>query len=261
MRADIFLYTHGYAKGRSGATALIMSGVVINGIKIKKPAQNVAECDEYDVIIENPQRYVSRGGLKLEAALKEFNISPKWLHCIDLGASTGGFTDCLLQNGAELVYAVDVGHGQLDPSLLSDKRVISMEGMNARDLKMNDIGERCPLVVSDLSFISQSLVYGTVNDILCDDGHFISLIKPQFEAGPENIGRGGLVKDKKIHIKVIERLFSLARAAGLAPCDLVPSPIHGGDGNVEYLALFKKGDAEFFPDIAGVVNTAMTKAK
>lgn len=261
MRADIFLYTHGYAKSRSGAAALIMSGVVINGIKIKKPAQSIADCAEYDVVIEDPQKYVSRGGLKLEAALREFKISPKWLHCVDLGASTGGFTDCLLQNGAELVYAVDVGHGQLDSSLLSDKRVISMEGVNARSLKRSDIGESCPLVVSDLSFISQSLVYDAVCDVLDDGGTFISLIKPQFEAGPENIGRGGLVKDKKIHVKVIEKLFLSASKAGLAPCDLLPSPIRGGDGNVEYLTLFKKGEAVSFPDIKSVVDAAMAKTK
>ena len=256
MRADIFLHIAGYAKSRSNAAAIISRGVTVNGVKITKPAQNVPEAESYDVVISDPDKYVSRGGLKLEAALDLFGVSPKWLHCIDLGASTGGFTDCLLQRGASLVYAIDVGHGQLDERLAADKRVISMEGVNARSLTKNDV-EQCPLAVSDLSFISQSLIYDAVCDILCDGGLFISLIKPQFEAGKENVGKGGIVKDKKIHKKVIEKLFTCAIQKGLSPKGLIPSPIKGSDGNTEYLALFEKGGSiKDLPDINSCVSKA-----
>ena len=188
-----------------------------------------------------PSGYVGRGGIKLRHALKMFGIDAVGLTAVDLGASTGGFTDCLLQSGAKKVYAVDVGHGQLDPSLLSDSRVVNMEGTNAKTLTQCDFPDAIDIVVSDLSFISQTLVFPAVADILPVGGLFVSLIKPQFEAGRGNVGKGGIVKDKKIRCEVIKNVFAAATAIGLTPCMLSPSAIDGGDGNKEYVALFVKG--------------------
>jgi 23S rRNA (cytidine1920-2'-O)/16S rRNA (cytidine1409-2'-O)-methyltransferase len=164
---------------------------------------------------------------------------------LDVGASTGGFTDCLLQHGAEKVYAVDVGHGQLAEPLLRNKRVINLEGINAKILSPDIIGHGdFTLAVSDVSFISQALIYAPVCSMLCDGGYFISLIKPQFECGKKNLSSGGICKDKKIHIKVINELFSKAALSGLTAKALTPSPITGGDGNTEYLSLFVKNGGD-----------------
>lgn len=245
MRADKFLFEKGLAKSRSHAAALIKDGVCIRNKRIEKPSQDIAEdTPTEDIKIKNPSKYVSRGGIKLEAALSLFQPEIHGKIALDLGASTGGFTDCLLQNGALRVYAVDVGHGQLDSSLQKDPRVISLEGTNARTLTPDITGEICDLAVSDLSFISQALIYPAVRANVKDGGIFISLIKPQFEAGKEHIGKGGIVRDRRIHVKVIESLFSSAQQAGLYPEKLIPSPIEGGDGNREYLALFRIGERE-----------------
>ena len=256
MRADIFLKERGYAKSRTAAVDLISRGVTVNGQKITKPSQIIPEADTYKVDIAETQKYVSRGGLKLEAALDAFGIDPAGMRAVDIGASTGGFTDCLLRRGAREVVAVDVGHDQLDTSLKTDPRVINMEGVNARTLTHEDVGGRVPLVVTDVSFISQSLIYGAVADLLDDGGTFISLIKPQFEAGRENIGKGGVVKDERIHISVIEKLILKATYHGLGALSVIPSPIKGGDGNTEYLALFKKGAAAAAIDAGSCVGTS-----
>ena len=193
MRADVFLFNIGIAKSRSHAQTLISGGVLIGGRKIEKPSADVPENTEKEsVTVLSPSEFVGRGGIKLSHALKMFGIDARGLIAVDLGASTGGFTDCLLQNGAKKVYAVDVGHGQLDASLVSDSRVINMEGTNARTLTRSDFPEKIDIVVSDLSFISQTLVFPSVSDILQDGGMFVSLIKPQFEAGKGNIGKGKL---------------------------------------------------------------------
>ena len=245
MRADLFLSEHKYAKSRSAAVALISGGVYINGVKIDKPSQNVPDgLAEYDVRIVEPQKYVSRGGLKLEAALDAFGVSPCGLVCADIGASTGGFTDCLLSRGAAKVYAVDVGHGQLDEKIAADSRVVSMEGINARTLTHATLGERVSLAVMDVSFISQTLIYDAASDVLTCGGLFISLIKPQFEAGEKNVSKGGIVKDRSVHRAVIERIQNEAQKRKLYMLDVIKSPITGGDGNVEYLALFKKSESE-----------------
>lgn len=231
---------HGYAKSRTAAAELILGGVYVDGEKITKPSQEISDA-EHEIIVSEPQKYVSRGGLKLEAALDAFGVRPDGMRVVDIGASTGGFTDCLLSRGAKTVYAVDVGHGQLDEKLASDARVNNMEGVNARALTKEMIGGRVPLVVTDVSFISQTLIYGAVCDVLEDGGKFISLIKPQFEAGRENIGKGGVVKDKKAHVKVIKSIIAEAEKQGLGVVSVITSPIAGGDGNTEYLALFEKG--------------------
>ncbi len=248
MRADKFLFEKGLAKSRSHAAALIKDGVRIGNRRIEKASQDIPEdTPASEIKIENPSKYVSRGGVKLEAAIFSFGPEIEGKIALDLGASTGGFTDCLLQNGARRVYAVDVGHGQLDASLLADPRVISLEGTNARHLTPNMTGEVCDLAVSDLSFISQALIYPAVRANIKDGGIFISLIKPQFEAGKEYIGKGGIVRDRNIHVKVIESLFAAAQKEGLFPEALIPSPIEGGDGNREYLALFRIGNGKSFP--------------
>ena len=256
MRADKFLFERGLAKSRSHAAALIKDGVCVGIKRIEKPSQDIAEDTPVcDIKIENPSKYVSRGGIKLEAAISSFQPEIKDKIALDLGASTGGFTDCLLQNGASRVYAVDVGHGQLDPTLAQNPKVCSLEGTNARTLTPDMTGELCDLAVSDLSFISQSLIYPAVRANVKTGGFFISLIKPQFEAGKEHIGKGGIVKDRRIHIKVIENLFQAAEKEGLYPEALIPSPIEGGDGNREYLALFRIGESNVtaMPDIKKIV--------
>lgn len=256
MRADKFLFEKGLAKSRSHAAALIKDGVCLRNKRIEKPSQDIADDTSADDIkIENPSKYVSRGGIKLEAAITLFQPDIHGKTALDLGASTGGFTDCLLQNGALRVYAVDVGHGQLDPVLQKDFRVISLEGTNARTLTPDITGEICDLAVSDLSFISQALIYPAVRTNVKDGGIFISLIKPQFEAGKEHIGKGGIVRDRRIHVKVIESLFASAEQAELYPEKLIPSPIEGGDGNREYLALFRVGEKTTGsqPDIKKIV--------
>ena len=243
MRADKFLFEKGLAKSRSHAAALIKDGVRVGEKRIEKPSQDMDENTPVcEIKIENPSKYVSRGGVKLEAAIFSFQPEIKNKVALDLGASTGGFTDCLLQNGAARVYAVDVGHGQLAPSLLENPKVCSLEGTNARTLTPEMTGELCDLAVSDLSFISQALIYPAVRANVKTGGVFISLIKPQFEAGKEHIGKGGIVRDRKIHVKVIENLFRAAEEEDLYPEALIASPIEGGDGNREYLALFRIGE-------------------
>lgn len=243
MRADKFLFEKGLAKSRSHAAALIKDGVRVGEKRIEKPSQDIDEKTSVcEIKIENPSKYVSRGGIKLEAAIFSFQPEIQNKVALDLGASTGGFTDCLLQNGASRVYAVDVGHEQLDQGLLKNPKVRSLEGTNARTLTPEMTGELCDLAVSDLSFISQALIYPAVRANVKTGGVFISLIKPQFEAGKEHIGKGGIVRDRKIHVKVIENLFRAAEEEELYPEALIASPIEGGDGNREYLALFRIGE-------------------
>jgi len=167
------------------------------------------------------------------------------LRCVDIGASTGGFTDCLLQNGAKSVVCVDVGRAQLDKSLENDPRVTSYEGMNARYITPEDIGGKCDMAVCDVSFISLTLILEAVSGLLTEGGRFIALIKPQFEAGRENIGKGGIVKDRNVHAMVIERVIDKAADVGLYVSGICVSPILGGDGNREYLALFTRESADF----------------
>ena len=245
MRADLFLFSRGLAKSRTHAAELIKNGVELGGKKIGKPSQDIPEnTPENEIKILEPSKYVSRGGLKLEAALTAFSVETKGLTALDVGASTGGFTDCLLKHGAEKVYAVDVGHGQLAQELISDSRVVNLEGINAKFLSPELIGRGgFPLAVSDVSFISQALIYAPVCSMLCEGGRFISLVKPQFECGRKNLSSGGICKDKKVHLEVVRTLFEKARASGLYPCAFTRSPIAGGDGNTEYLALFVKGEA------------------
>ena len=240
MRIDIFLTEKGIVKSRSKAKEYIDSGrVTVNGVPVKKAGQEVT--GDEDIRLANPDKFVSRAGQKLESALDIFGIDVTGLDALDLGASTGGFTDCLLQRGAKRVIALDVGRDQLDASLRRDERVFVMESTNARDIEACDLPFLPQIVTTDLSFISQALVYPAVARVL-EKGYFISLIKPQFEAGKENIGKGGIVKDKdgKIFGEILKKLTLAAEQNGLILKKTVRSPILGGDGNTEYLALFER---------------------
>lgn len=219
----------------------------VNGESVKKCSFDVAENDEVEIRGE-VMPFVSRGGLKLLGAIEAFGLDVKDLVCVDIGASTGGFTDCLLKHGAKKVYAIDCGSGQLHPTLASDGRVRNIEKFNARELTSDILGEKCDIAVMDVSFISQALLYGAVRSVLKDKGALISLIKPQFECGRAALGRGGIVKDKKVHISVIRSVTAAANSAGLSLTGLAPSPIDGGDGNKEYLAMFVSGGTQtIFP--------------
>lgn len=242
MRIDKYLASHGYAKSREAAQKLLCDGVITVGGRRVKPSFDIDESSPPEIkrIGELP-RYVSRGGLKLERALEAFNIDVVGLDAVDIGASSGGFTDCLLQHGARRVRAVDVGHSQLDPKFLSDPRVVSYEGINARGLTPEQIGGVCDLAVCDVSFISLTLILPAVTRILKPDGRFIGLIKPQFEAGRQNIGKGGIVKSREVHVEVVRRVLDTAESLGFGCMGVVSSPIMGGDGNREYLALFVYG--------------------
>ena len=259
MRADVFLFTHGFAKSRSQAAVLIGNGVYISGKKIPKPSFIIPDdTPSHAVNIEKKLPFVSRGGLKLESALKAFHLDVAGFCVLDIGASTGGFTDCLLRYGADFVYALDVGHGQLAPSLAADPRVENIEGCNARYMDSSLFSRHIDMAVTDISFISQKLIYGAVRGLLDDGAPFVSLIKPQFEAGRENIGKGGIVKDPRVHEKVIRDIRGSAFASGLAMRGICPSPIAGGDGNREYTALFIAGGEASISD--GDIENAVKKA-
>ncbi|MBR5315041.1 MAG: TlyA family RNA methyltransferase [Clostridia bacterium] len=242
MRIDVFLHENGYADSRQRAKVLITSECVsVNGKIINKPAYDV-DISDMVVVSGDPIGYVSRGALKLKAAFEEFNLDAKNLVCIDVGASTGGFTDFLLKNGAATVYAVDSGTNQLSPSLLNDARVVSMEKYNARNLSPTDFGCAVDMAVMDVSFISQTLIIPALVNVLRDGAVFVSLIKPQFEAGKDAVGKGGIVKNPASRAFAIKKVIECATVNGLSLRGLTVSPILGGDGNTEYLAYFTKDE-------------------
>lgn len=236
VRLDQLVFDQGLSESRERAKAIIMSGVVyVNGQRADKPGAQVAP----DVNIEvrgNTLPYVSRGGFKLEKALKVFPVDPSGMTCIDCGASTGGFTDVLLKNGAAKVYAVDVGYGQLAWSLRNDARVISMERTNVRYITAEQIPEPLDLAVMDLSFISVKLILPAVCPLLKDDAEVVCLIKPQFEAGREEVGKKGVVRDPAVHEEVLQNFISLAKSLDFTIRNLTFSPVKGPEGNIEFLA-------------------------
>jgi 23S rRNA (cytidine1920-2'-O)/16S rRNA (cytidine1409-2'-O)-methyltransferase len=221
-----------------------MAGVVlIDEQRVEKPSETVDVNATIRVKgADNPaSRYVGRGGLKMEAALREFNLDVSELTCLDVGASTGGFTDCLLQHGVRRVVAIDVGHNQLDWRLRTDPRVEAREGVNARYLKPEDFNEKFDLIVMDVSFISATKVMPALVPLLTDGGRLVTLIKPQFEVGRGEVGRGGIVSDPAKHERVVSEVNEAARALGLNLSGLTESPVRGADGNLEFLALYEKG--------------------
>lgn len=245
MRLDIYLYQFGYLKSRQKAKSLIeLENVKVNGKIVNKPSYEIDETIKYEIEIIQDCPYVSRGGLKLEGILSYGNVIPEGKVCIDIGASSGGFTDCLLKKGAVKIYAIDSGTNQLDPILKNDSRVVSIENYNARNLSFDDIGEFVDIITIDVSFISQTLIMPNAFRLLKNDGIYISLIKPQFEAGRQNIGKGGIVKDKNARFLSIMRVIESAKALSFNCNCLIESPIAGGDGNIEYLAIFSKQGKE-----------------
>ncbi len=255
-RLDLLLVEKGLETSRERAKALIMLGVVyVNGEK----AQTAGETFPETALVEvrgSTLKYVSRGGLKLEKALEYFSVDPKGMTAIDAGASTGGFTDCLLQNGAEKVYAADVGYGQLAWSLRTDPRVVCMERCNVRHLTPEDIGEPLDLAVMDVSFISIKLIIPVLKTLLSHNGQIISLIKPQFEAGREKVGKHGVVREKSTHIDVIEDILSFSRKQGFAVRGLTYSPIRGPEGNIEFLVLLGQGQEDCEINVQALVESA-----
>ena len=236
MRLDIYLSDNGMAKSRSEAKSLILEGLVtVNRKQTKKPAYEVEATDA--VLVDRSTRnYVSRGGIKLEYALERFKIDVRGKKAIDIGASSGGFTDCLLQHGVEQVIAVDSGTGQLDRSLLCDSRVISIEGYNARYMKPADFLYVPDIAVMDVSFISATFIFEALHNVLADGADFICLIKPQFEVGRENVGKGGIVKSATARLAAVEKVRASAIKLGFDFIEYTESAIKGGDGNVEYIA-------------------------
>lgn len=239
-RLDILLVSRGMAASREKAKALIMAGqVYVKGQKEDKAGTMFDEQAEIEVR-GNTLKYVSRGGLKLEKAMEQFGVVLEGKVCMDVGASTGGFTDCMLQNGAVKVYSVDVGHGQLDWKLRNDPRVVCMEKTNIRYVVPEDIEEPVSFASIDVSFISLTKVLGPVRELLTPDGEIVSLIKPQFEAGREKVGKKGVVRDPKVHEEVIEKVVEFAHSLCFETKALEFSPIKGPEGNIEYLLWMKK---------------------
>ena len=239
-RLDVLLVSRGLAESREKAKAIIMSGnVYVDGQKEDKAGSNFPA----EAVIEvrgNTLKYVSRGGLKLEKAMENFDVTLAGKICMDVGSSTGGFTDCMLQNGAVKVYAVDVGHGQLAWKLRNDERVVCMEKTNIRYVTPEDIEEPVDFSSIDVSFISLTKVLLPVRNLLSQDGQIVCLIKPQFEAGREKVGKKGVVRDPKVHEEVIEKVRDYAMSIFMEPCHLSFSPIKGPEGNIEYLLHLKK---------------------
>lgn len=243
-RLDVLVFERGLADSRERAKTTIMSGIVfVNGQRADKPG--AAFPDDCEIEVRGASHeYVSRGGLKLEKALDYFNVDPNGKRCIDCGASTGGFTDCLLKRGAEKVYAIDVGYGQLAWSLRNDPRVVSMERTNIRYVTEEQIPEKLDLAVIDVSFISLKLVFPAVFSVLKTEAEVCCLIKPQFEAGREKVGKKGVVRDKAVHIEVLENFVDNAKNAGFSVKNITFSPVKGPEGNIEYLGHLIKSDAE-----------------
>jgi len=242
-RIDKLLVERGLASSRTKAQAMVMAGVVlIDERLVNKPSETFSP--ESNIRIKGADdpalRYVGRGGLKLEAALREFNIDVSGLVCLDVGASTGGFTDCLLQHGARRVVAIDVGHNQFDWRLRNDPRVELREGVNARYLQPEDFSEQFDLATIDVSFISATKILPAVVPLLTDRGRLITLIKPQFEVGKGEVGKGGIVTDPTKHQRVIDEVNGAAQSHRLRIASVIASPIRGADGNVEFLALYER---------------------
>ena len=240
-RLDVLLVEQGYAASREKAKAIIMSGsVFVNGQREDKAGSTFDPAKSTIEVKGHTLKYVSRGGLKLEKAMAQFDIGLEQKVCMDIGASTGGFTDCMLQNGASKVYSVDVGHGQLAWSLRNDERVVCMEKTNFRYLTREDIQDDLDFASVDVSFISLSKILLPARRLLKDNGQMVCLIKPQFEAGKDKVGKKGVVREQSVHQEVIEKIFTLADILGFQILGLEYSPIKGPEGNIEYLIHIEK---------------------
>lgn len=248
-RLDVLLVKQGLAESREKAKAIIMSGnIFINGQREDKAGTTF---DEEKVKIElhgSTLKYVSRGGLKLEKAMEQFSITLQDKICMDIGASTGGFTDCMLQNGATKVYSIDVGHGQLAWKLRNDERVICMEKTNFRYVTKENIADEIEFASVDVSFISLTKILEPARNLLAHTGQMVCLIKPQFEAGKDKVGKKGVVREPEIHKEVIEKILLFAAGIGFSILGLTFSPIRGPEGNIEYLVHLEKTEGDSLPD-------------
>lgn len=262
VRLDLLLCSRALAESRERAKSTIMSGLVyVNGQKSDKPGALVPEDANLEVR-GNPIPFVSRGGLKLQKALDWFGADPEGLTVIDVGASTGGFTDCLLKRGAKKVFAVDVGYGQLAWSVRTDARVVPMERTNIRFVTPEALGEAPDLAVIDVSFISLRLVLPVAARLLKAGGYVICLIKPQFEAGREKVGKKGVVRDPAVHLEVLEAFLSHAGDAGFSVLGVTHSPIRGPEGNIEYLGYLRLGPGEAFSgDLKAIVELSHAESE
>ena len=239
-RLDVALAEGGYAESRERAKALIMSGIVyVNNQKCDKAGDTVKPDDVIEVRGDT-LKYVSRGGLKLEKAVESFGLDLNGFVCADIGASTGGFTDCMLQNGAKKVFSIDVGYGQLAWKLRTDERVVNLERTNFRYVTKEQVPDPLDFASVDVSFISLSLILPVMRELLRDGGHAVCLIKPQFEAGRENVGKKGVVRDKNVHIAVVEKIIGLVCESKFSLLGLDFSPVKGPEGNIEYLCYIEK---------------------
>ena len=261
-RLDVLLTEQGYADTRSKAQAIIMAGqVYVDGQKADKPGISYEETVQIEVRGETCP-YVSRGGLKLEKALQDFGVKPHGYVCSDSGASTGGFTDCLLQQGAGKVFAIDVGYGQLDWKIRSDPRVVVMERTNIRFVTPEDLGEPLDLSVIDVSFISLKIVLPAIKALLKPTGQVLCLIKPQFEAGREKVGKKGVVREPETHKEVLDNFVALAKELNFTILGLTFSPVKGPEGNIEFLGHLTLADKEGIePDTQAVVTAAHAALK
>ena len=254
-RLDIFLFEKGFSKSRSNSKDLIKNGLVsVNGKVCQKPSFVVSAEDDIKVS-ESANLFVGRGGLKLSKAIDEFSIILKDTICLDIGASTGGFTDCMLKNGAKKVYAVDVGENQLDKSLCNDERVVNLEKTNIKDIPLGYFSENIDFMSIDVSFISLKQVLPKASELLSNNGEIVALIKPQFEAGKKNLNKNGVVKDIKIHRAILNDIVLFSENY-FSVCGLTFSPIARKDGNIEYLIHLKKVGNSDSKDISELVNRA-----
>lgn len=258
LRLDQAVFQRGLAESRERAKAYIMAGVVfVNNQKADKAGMTVRSTDQIEVR-NNPLKYVSRGGLKLEKAMEVFSLSLDRMICADIGASTGGFTDCMLQNGAEKVYAIDVGYGQLAWKLRTDARVVNLERTNFRYVTKEQIPDSLDFASVDVSFISLSIIIPALVPLLKSNGRAVCLIKPQFEAGKEKVGKKGVVRDPVVHLEVIDKILAVMLENGLSVLGLDFSPIKGPEGNIEYLILVEKCDHPALAD--GIDPNEVTRA-
>lgn len=261
-RLDVLLTERGLQESRQKAQATIMAGIVfVNGQRVDKPGTQVANDAEIEVR-GHVMPYVSRGGLKLEKAMKTFPLTLQDKICADIGASTGGFTDCMLQNGAKKVYAVDVGYGQLDWKLRNDERVVCLERTNARYITHEQIPDTLDFASIDVSFISLKLIFPALYELLGEHGEIACLIKPQFEAGKEKVGKKGVVRDPKVHLEVLENFLIHAKENNFTVVDITYSPIRGPEGNIEYLGYLRKnGGADGSVDLSAIVEASHADLK
>ena len=242
IRVDVALFERGFAESREKAKALIMAGIVFVNNQKSDKAGNTVKPEDVIEVRGHGLKYVSRGGLKLEKAVNVFGVNLKGFVCADIGASTGGFTDCMLQNGASKVYAIDVGYGQLAWKLRTDERVVNLERTNFRYVTNEQIPEELDFASVDVSFISLSHILPVMRTLLKQGGRAVCLIKPQFEAGKENVGKKGVVREKSVHIAVIEKILELIKEEQFSLLGLDFSPVKGPEGNIEYLCYIEKND-------------------